>query len=84
MKMFQTGAIVLCTSVLSFNVSAQKLKLIEGDLSILKNEKSINTVFTYDNMSVGKYDKESEYISKKKDDYNAKEAGKGDKWRKIG
>ena len=38
MKLFQTGAIVLCTSVLSLTAAAQKLKLIEGDLSVLKSE----------------------------------------------
>lgn len=82
MKLFQTGAIVLCTSVLSLTAAAQKLKLIEGDLSALKSETSINTAFAYENISVGKFDKESEYIAKKKQDYNAKEAGKGDKWAK--
>src|SRR6476469_9044366 len=82
MKLFQTGAIVLCTSVLSLTATAQKLKLIEGDLSVLKSEKTINTTFAYDNMSVGKFNKESDYIAKKKEDYNAKEAGKGDKWAK--
>ena len=82
MKLFQTGAIVLCASVMALTATAQKLKLIEGDLSILKSESSINTSFAYDNLSVGKFDKESEYIAKKKADYNAKEAGKGDKWAK--
>ena len=68
MKLFQTGAIVLCTSVLSLTAAAQKLKLVEGDLSVLKSVTSINTVFTYENMSVGKFDKESDYITKKKED----------------
>lgn len=33
-------------------------------------------------MSVGKYDKESEYIEKKKAEYNSKEPGRGDSWEK--
>ena len=68
MKLFQTGAIVLCISVLSLTAAAQKLKLIEGDLSVLKSETAINTAFTYENMSVGKFDKESDYIAKKKEE----------------
>ncbi len=58
----------------------QKIKLIEGDLSVLKGQKGVKTEFTYDNMAVGKYPNEADYIAKKKSDYNEKEAGKGEKW----
>lgn len=34
-------------------------------------------------MSVGKYDKEEEYVEKKVKDYNEDEAGRGDKWKKA-
>jgi len=53
---------------------------MEGNLSALKGQKSINTEFVYDNMKVGKFDKEEEYVSSKKEELNKKEAGKGDKW----
>jgi hypothetical protein len=33
-------------------------------------------------MKVGKYDKEEEYIAKKKEEYNKKEASRGDAWAK--
>ncbi len=66
----------------SMNSIAQRIKTVEGDLSVLKDEKSINIEFTYDNMSVGRFDKESEYIDKKKAEYNSKEAGVGDRWEK--
>jgi len=62
---------------------AQKIKLVEGDLSVLKDQKGLKTIFSYDDMSVGKFPKEADYISKKKSDYNAKEAGTGDKWEKA-
>lgn len=62
---------------------AQKIKLVEGDLSVLKDQKAVKTIFSYDDMSVGKYPKEADYIEKKKSDYNAKEAGSGDKWEKA-
>ena len=33
-------------------------------------------------MSVGKFDKEDDYITKKKTELNEKEAGRGDSWEK--
>jgi hypothetical protein len=62
---------------------AQKIKLVEGDLSVLKDQKGLKTIFSYDDMSVGKFPKEADYVSKKKADYNAKEAGTGEKWEKA-
>ena len=58
----------------------QKIKVVEGDLSVLKGQTAIKTEFTYDNMSVGKFPKEEDYVAKKKTEYNEKEAGTGDKW----
>lgn len=66
----------------SFSSTSQSIKLIEGDKSILKSETSINIEFTYDNMSVGKYENEADYIEKKIAEYNAKEPGRGDLWAK--
>ena len=62
--------------------NAQKIKKIEGDLAVLKGEKTMNIEFTYNDMSVGKFEHESEYIEKKKTEYNAKESGRGDSWAK--
>ena len=61
---------------------AQKIKIVQGNLTPLKGQKEINTEFTYDNMKVGKFDKEDDYIKEKKGKYNEKEAGKGDRWEK--
>jgi len=74
----------LTLMVLSFAVSgySQKIKLVEGDLNSLKGQKAINTKFEYDGMSVGKFPKEEDYIAKKKDELNGKEAGRGDAWEK--
>ena len=71
-------AVIMATAT-----NAQRIKLVEGDFSALKSEQKINTEFTYDNMSVGKYDKEADYIADKTADYNKKEAGKGDTWAKA-
>ena len=59
---------------------SQKIKVVEGDLVALKGQTSIKTEFTYDNLTIGKDKTEEAYVAKKKDDYNKKEAGKGDKW----
>jgi hypothetical protein len=74
---------LLVVALLSISLGsfAQKIKLIEGDLSALKGQKSVNTEFTYDGMTVGRKNKpEAEYIAEKKAEYNQKEPGKGDKW----
>ena len=65
---------------LSFSGYAQKIKLVSGSLAGLKGEKSVNAEFTYNDMGVGKFAKEEDYVNKKKGEYNEKEAGKGDKW----
>lgn len=62
---------------------AQRIKLMDGDLSVLKGIMEINVQYDYSNMAVGKYDHEADYIKKKKEDYNEKEAGKGDTWAKA-
>lgn len=67
----------------SGNLKAQKIKVLEGSIDAVKAESSINLEYTYDNMSVGKFDKEEDYIAKKKEDYNNKEAGRGDTWAKA-
>jgi hypothetical protein len=59
---------------------SQKIKVIEGDLATLKGQTSMKTEFTYENLIVGKDKDEADYVAKKKDEYNKKEAGKGDKW----
>lgn len=63
--------------------NAQKMKVTKGDLKALKGEKAINTEFTYENMGVGKFKKEAEYVDKKVKEYNEKESGRGDKWKEA-
>lgn len=74
----------LAGAALLFSASgfAQKIKVTSGDLDFLKDQKTINVEYKYDNMGVGKYDKEEDYIHDKVSDYNADEPGKGDEWKK--
>ncbi|MES1223852.1 MAG: hypothetical protein ABUT20_50620 [Bacteroidota bacterium] len=80
MKRFATCTLTVVLMFLFSGLYAQKINVLEGDLAPLKGEKNINTEFTYDNMSVGKFKTEAEYVAKKTEEYNKKEAGKGDKW----
>jgi len=75
--------LMICVMLsLSFAGFSQKIKKVEGDLAPLKNETNINIEFIYDDMSVGKYEKEQDYIDAKKAEYNKKEPGRGDRWAK--
>ncbi len=60
-------------------LNAQKIVVQKGSPGAVKGQKMLAT-FDYSNMSVGKFDKEDDYIAKKTEDYNKGEAGKGDKW----
>jgi len=80
MKRITTCTLAALMMLLFSGLHAQRISILEGDLSPLKGEKNINTEFTYENMAVGKFKTEAEYVDKKKDEYNKKEPGKGDKW----
>ncbi|MBU8893151.1 MAG: hypothetical protein KOO66_10260 [Bacteroidales bacterium] len=62
-------------------VQAQKIKVTQGDLSFLKGQSEVLLEYDYSEMSVGKFDKEEDYVNKKVAEYNKAEAGRGDKWK---
>lgn len=70
--------LVLC--FLSIGLYAQSIVLTSGSLESLQGVKMVKFEFTYDDMQVGKMT-EQEYVNKKINDYNKKEAGRGDKWK---
>jgi len=60
---------------------AEKIRLVEGDLSPLKGVTKFNVQYKYDGMTVTtKNRNEDEFIREKQEEYNKKEAGKGDNW----
>lgn len=77
MVVFALMALFACPSAF-----AQKFKVKEGSLDVIKGLSKMNLVFDYSEMSVGKFKTEAEYVDKKKGEYNKKEDGKGDKWEK--
>jgi len=82
MKLLKHALLFSAFATVCISSNAQHIKLREGSLAALKDEKTINVEFTYDSMAVGKFDKEQDYINKKKDEYNQKEPGRGDSWEK--
>jgi len=58
----------------------QRIKTTEGSISVLNGQSEVNVEFTYDNMGVGKFDNEADYVADRKKNMNEKEAGTGDKW----
>lgn len=80
MKIFQPLVVFTATALLTLSAYSQKIKITEGSLDVLKNEKDINIEYTYNNLAVGKFDKEADYVKNKTEELNKKEAGKGDKW----
>jgi len=83
MKILSAFAGLICLLVFSTDVQAQKLKVKEGSIDAVKSETVLNFEFAYDNMKVGKFDKEEDYVAKKKEEYNKKEEGRGDNWAKA-
>ena len=80
MKKITRVLAVLAMSFLFLQANAQKIKTNSGNPDILKAETALNIEFVYDNLSVGKFKSEAEYIKAKTEEYNKKEAGKGDTW----
>lgn len=77
-KMLYLLIILLLTG--GYAAQAQKVKLLEGKLDMLKSEEKLNLEYDYSDMGVGKFKNEDEYITKKKADYDKKEPGRGDQW----
>ena len=82
MQLIPKMAVAALLTVMCIPAMAQKIKLVDGDPAVIKDQKTLNVEFTYDHLSVGKYS-EDDYISKKTAEYNKKEPGKGDTWAKA-
>lgn len=80
MKILTRSFAIMALAFASLTANAQKIKTTNGNDGILKNETTVNIEFVYGPLSVGKYDKEADYIKAKTDEYNKKEPGRGDSW----
>ncbi len=62
------------------SASAQKMDVISGDIKVLAGQSNILVTYDFKDLDMGKEGSETDYLKKKKDDLNAKEPGKGDKF----
>ena len=81
MKRFTLVALALLLALCSAPGFAQSMRLASGNLDFLKGQKTINVVYSYDNLGVGK-GTEQEYTDRKVADYNKDKPGRGDEWLK--
>lgn len=80
MKPLRFAATIVLLFITTFAM-AQRARVIDGNLNALKGVKKLNVKYDYSNMEVGKKT-EKEYVDDKKESYNRKSAGRGDKWAK--
>lgn len=62
---------------------AQKVTLLEGDVSALKGQTTIQVTFTYDSMLVETSTPEERFVRMKKSELEEKQAGLGARWEKA-
>jgi len=62
------------------SASAQKMVQESGDVKMLAGQTKLLVEYDFKDLDMGKEGSESDYLKKKRDDLNAKEAGKGDKF----
>ena len=73
----------MMVAIVGFTATAQKkTHAKKGKYDFLKGEKTLSLEFNYNFMTIGRKNiTEEDYVNKKVSEYNAKEAGKGDKWK---
>jgi hypothetical protein len=75
--------LIACLVVFSATTTfSQKIKMVTGDLNLLKGQKKVNVQYDFSNMKVGEYSEEA-YVNKKVAEKNKKEAGTGDTWKEA-
>jgi hypothetical protein len=74
---------ILVIALVSFSIAgfAQRITQKSGSVAVLKGQTTLNVEYDYSNFGVGKFENEADFVSKKVEEHNAKEAGKGDEWK---
>jgi hypothetical protein len=82
MKKYLYAPLLAIIAMASHVTNAQRVELKSGDLAVLSGQKVVNIEYDYSQFGVGKFATEQEYLDRKSAEYNAKEAGRGDNWKK--
>ncbi len=80
--MLRYTTILIFLFCMHLQVGAQKVSINSGSLQIFKDYPTFSLEFHYGNMSVGRFEKEQDYIDKKIEELNEKEPGRGADWLK--
>lgn len=70
---------IVLIGLFTINLNAQKIKLVDGDISFLKGVKDLGVEFTYEDLTIGKMS-EADYIAKKVAEAEEREPGTGEAW----
>ena len=57
----------------------QRIRVLSGDAGVIRGISRLNIVYDYSSMEVGQKT-EKEYVAEKRESYNKREEGRGDKW----
>ncbi|MCB0661309.1 MAG: hypothetical protein KDC24_01110 [Saprospiraceae bacterium] len=80
---FALGLFVMAATLFfATEMSAQKVVMKSGKFDALKGQDEINVSYRYDNMGVGKFDHEEDYVDEKVREKNEDEPGSGDEWKR--
>ena len=79
--MLKNFTLVIALVAFSLAGYAQRISQKSGSVSALNGQTTLNVEYDYSNFGVGKFENEADFVNKKVEEYNAKEAGKGDKWK---
>jgi len=71
---------ILVLLLVSSSVAGQSIKLMSGDLRVLKGQKSYSIIFQYDNMLIGTGIPERAYLAEKRKQWELKEEGYGEEF----
>jgi hypothetical protein len=84
MKLRFALGLMLMTGLLfsTQDLTAQKVKVENGKFDALKGQSKVNVSYSYENMGVGKFEKEEDYLNEKVTEKNEDEAGTGDEWKR--
>lgn len=84
MKMRYALGLCLLAAALFFSTDAlaQKVNTKSGKFEALKGQDKVNVAYRYDNMGVGKFEKEEDYLNEKVTEKNEDEPGSGDEWKR--
>ena len=84
MKIFNLLLVALMLGIPFTGNAGRKAKILEGSVAALKDVKKMNLQFSYEGLTIGSEEiPNDEYVKRRKEELNDKEAGKGSTWARA-